>query len=77
MSYGLFSSCVHFNNSPSWDFQLVLYTWKPITAELKTRFLFDISPNSRVRYYEIFIPLFALSSNLKQNAADTSDTIGM
>ena len=68
---------LHVYNSPSWDFQLVFCTWKPITAELKTRFLFDISPNFRLRYYEIFIPLFALSLNLKENAADTSDTIGM
>ena len=42
---------------------------------MKTRFLFDISSNFRLRYYEIFIPLFVLSLNLKENATDISDTI--
>ena len=75
MSYGLSSSCVHFNNSLSWGSQFVLNTWKLLTVALKTRLLFDISSNFRLRYYEIFIPLFALSLNLKENADDT-DTIG-
>ena len=43
-----------------------------LTAALKTRFLFDISSNFRLRYYEILIPLYALSLNLEENAADTS-----
>ena len=42
---------------------------------MKTRFLFDISSNFRLRYYEIFIPLFVLSLNLKENATDISVTI--
>ena len=50
---------------------------KPLIAALKTRFLFDISSDIRLRYYEIFVPLFALSLHLRENAADTSDTVGM
>ena len=42
---------------------------------MKTRFLFDISSNFRLQYEEIFIPLFVLSLNVKENAADISDTI--
>ena len=71
------SSCVHLDNSPSWGFQLVLYMWKLLTAALKTRFLFNISFNFSLRYYEIFIPVLALSLNFKENEADTSGTIRM
>ena len=64
MLYGLSSSCVHFNNFLFWGFQFVLDTWKPITAAVKTRLFFDTSSNFCLGYYEIFIPLFALSLNL-------------
>ena len=77
MSYGL-SLCVYISIIPCpWNFRFVLWMLKPLNAALKTRFLFNISSNFCLRYYEIFISLFASSLNLKENPADTLDTIGM